>query len=489
MGTNFGRVTVNPPQLNVCGYSVSGDIGDADLGAIINSGLSSALGATASQANPQAQIMEGIKGIDKLLGGNLADGWEGAQAALSVFKSIPDPISQAIGHIGSFATDALYQLFGDKPCKFTEKGECSWRLGSNQVVVLSEGECCSPKITGRGVVLAEHEPGYKKFPGRAAEVPAWDYYHSECDSAMKLTPEKEKIKDQDLPEITYVPCADLPGGYISGVMVLPNWKIKLYESPAGFSSNSIELGPGLHALASGPIKYNDRNVSMKIRGPWTYQDALIAKALKDKKKGWITSYMSGTPTDEQLVQLVTLDPLRPKPPQDFNAKMKTYLSIWRPGWFFRLSTAGVLELPAIKSIFETLGIDAEVLSKAKVDTLKDVEKTAGFIAQAAKNPDAKAAGDVLAELFKVSPALGEISANFVKNGLKQGEITQLQNELKAQIEKAEKEVASVSGRNQIAWISYQKYVNNQIKHGRKFVSYPQYMNPRYNFCNQIRQRC
>jgi hypothetical protein len=415
-----------------------------NLDNIITSAAQSAFGIAEGQSDPQQAINQGVASIATLLQGDIKDGWQGAQLALSAAKAIPDPTVQAIAHIGSFVTTILYEMVGDKPCEFMQQPDCKISSPDGHPILNYAGDCCLPRLTGRGVLLSMQEPGATKYPGRiASEAPAWDYPYLSCTTANR---NKSKIlnviPNQDIPSAVMVPCVDIGDNAISGALIPANWQVRMFSN-SDFGGNSIVLGDGAHPLISGPNKFSNTASSIQIRGPWTLQDAYIAQHLRNRDKGWVTQYMTTPPNWETLIQLVTLDPTRPLPPTDFSVSPQPYLSVWRPGWFFRLLNAGVLATPTIQSMLKLVGIGERELQIEAVANLKDNIEVLTLVEETMKLGPQK--GKVLLErIFKTEPILGEIAIAMVKLGMHPNIVSEMKLRMMDRLKAAQRQF-NVSG--------------------------------------------
>lgn len=439
---------VKPPRIRL---SVGGMTVGIKLDKTVDSALDIAFGKN-QPAEAQA-IRAGIGLLDNILQGNIKDGWQGAHAALNVAKAIPVPVVQVVAEIGALVTSVLFELFGDKPCEFLNRPDCRLLTDpSDPVRQYAEGSkkgdrCCFPRPTGRGIILTEREPGVDtNYPGqRATEAPAWDYPYISCAIALRNRDKIKKylIPEQDLPAVDIIPCTPFKDNVINGALVPSNWRIKLFSEPE-FKGSSVVLEVGAHPLKSGDIKFANKAKSFQIRGPWTLQDGNIGKHLINREDGWVTQYMTA-PNWETVMQLITLDPMRPAPPQDFNVNPQPYLSLWRPGWFFRLSNAGVIDEPVVKSILESVGIGDRQIKQENVKMLEKMVMTTNLLIEASKL-DEKTAKNTLESLFRVDPQVAEIAKSIIDKRLQETSLPEFKGYLETQLQTAEREsVGSVYG--------------------------------------------
>lgn len=226
------------------------------------------------------------------------------------------------------------RLPGSNVCVPGNAPVCDTR-GTGFGTIRSSGDtsCCRIKPTERGVLIIEGS-AVSAAPGAFWEAPAGDYYYVQCPDARKLTPEKWQFARPD--NNGRIPACISTSGANMGQLIVPDeWSIELWSEP-GFRGKTLELFEGRHNLEM--MGWADKVQSMRIRGPWTIVDGLIANELGRQAKGWMTEKAhAGLLTPFRVAEGVINDPVRPEPPGRFDDEIPEWESSFRPGWEQRLS--------------------------------------------------------------------------------------------------------------------------------------------------------
>lgn len=355
-------------------------------------------------ANEVAAAMQGIQALDrfiqtipepKTVRAKTTKDWDRVRAGLQVAKAIPFPPVQIGAMVADFFTNLVFEIFGDKPCEFQNKGPCKANVaadGSRR----GGGDCCNPfkNLSGRGVIVTEHAAGYKKYPGRFAEIPAGDYwnlsgYGVPRDQMILKPPSANQIR-RDMFKIAP---KMFKNNDVSSMLVPQGWAVEVFTKP-GFQGNHKTFGPGFHKLAD--MGWNDKIASMKVRGPWSIFDELYAEAFKEKRGGWITERARKAVSPDMILALNGLDPLRPKQPG-----YQPYESVWRPGWYLRLSEAGALNSEPVRIVFQELGFTPEDLEREKLISMEKTLDTVNLLIQTTQMPSPDQAAELLRSAFTV----------------------------------------------------------------------------------------
>lgn len=273
------------------------------------------------------------------LTGRKMDGW---------LKAVILPIPFLLNEIIRF----FEKIFGTAPCEWTKRPSCTTVLqwdGSKKRV---HGDCCNPLPSGIGVMLVEHAPGYRKFPGYGTEIPAGDYVSVSLNDAAKQPPLVDGMPNLAI---------GLSG--ISGVLVPPGYTCRVYDQPR-FNGRMVELGPGTHNLHE--IGMGDAVQSAQVRGQMTATDFMYGQKLTDRTAGWITAWMPRTPTREEVLALVFGDPQRPKDNTSFDGFLRDWKQTWNPGWATNLEQMKLLDLPKTKEILQALSIKDQDLDTSRM---------------------------------------------------------------------------------------------------------------------------
>ena len=291
--------------------------------------------------------------------------WDIARGALETIEAVPFPPLQIVAKVANFIRGIFEGIFRKGPCEFSKKGGCSKHVNADGSAYGS-GDCCNPynSLSGKGVMVTEHGSGYKKYPGKYAEIPAGDFYTLDGKGTpldMRLpAPASADLLSRNLYTVA-------PGVYankmINDIYIPDGWAVELYSGP-GFTGEKKTLGPGFHMLYHEGRWYH-KAVSAKVRGPWSIVDRMNSGAFKEKKKGWVTERVKKEVSDDNILMLMGLDPLRPKQPG-----YEYYESVWRPGWYLRLSEANLVDSDVYKMVWKELGLTAKDLAEEKVISME-----------------------------------------------------------------------------------------------------------------------
>lgn len=271
-----------------------------------------------------------VKDIWRILNGQEAVGW--AAFLLNPLASLP-----LVRDVLRFFAAVL----GSAPCEWTKKSKCqSYELWDNRK--FGRGTCCNPAPSGIGVLFAQHKDGYKKFPGRAIEMPAGDYIAASGERAAELP---TVVEGQ--------PNFALGMSDASSALVPPGYKVRLFSKEM-FEGTMHELGPGTHDLHA--LGLGDKVRSAQIRGAWTIFDYTYGQNLMAQKTGWVTSYMERRPTEKEVKSLVLNDPQRNRDHEDFGGLMIRGTPTWAPDWATQLEKVGILNHPIALDTLKKLGV-------------------------------------------------------------------------------------------------------------------------------------
>lgn len=430
------------PQLLV-GYP--SQVGGVNLGPILANSISSASNIGAYQRVPGgevAAVAQGIGALDNFVKSvttkpttveaRTTKDWDRVRAGLAVAKTIPEPITQIVANVAELFVNVFYELFGDKPCKFQEKGNC----GANEAadgLRSGGGTCCNPfpKASGRGIIVTQDAAGYKRYPGRFAEIPAGDYYNIEGKGVprenMILKPPSANQIRRDMYKIAPNMFKDKD---ISSMFVPSGWQVQIFAQP-GFQGETKVLGPGFHKLAD--MGWNDKISSMKVRGPWSIHDHLYSTQFKNKTAGWVTERARKPVTSDMILALSGLDPLRPKQPG-----YQPYDSVWRPGWYLRLSEAGALNSPSVRMVFNELGFTEEDLKREKLISMEKTLDTIDLLLQTMGLNNPTQAAELLQSAYTMEQL--EIASLLNRYGLDQATLQKLKTALSNSLVSAKKEL-------------------------------------------------
>ena len=334
-----------------------------------------------------AAVMKGLGALDNFITKVTADptkmrmearitkDWDSVRAALQMAKAIPNPFVQVGAHVAELLVNIAYELFGDKPCDYMNKGNCPSTIAADGSRSGS-GPCCNPfpETSGRGVLVTQDAAGYKRFPMRFNEIPAGDYYNIEGkgvprDQMILKPPSANQIR-RDIYKIAPNMFQDKS---ISSMLVPDGWAVEIFSEP-GFRGQRKTFGPGFYRLPE--MGWNDKIRSMRVRGPWSIHDRLYSTTFKNKTAGWITERARKTINLDMILALTGLDPLRPKQPG-----YQSYDSVWRPGWYLRLSEAGALNSQAVQMVFKELGFTPQDLEREKLISMEKTLDTVKLLLQ------------------------------------------------------------------------------------------------------------
>lgn len=357
------------------------------------------LGAMSGGVNPQA-IAEGVNAIEGLLRqsqaeGGIRDAWQPTFAALKVAKAIPDPVVAGVALIGEILTRIVFDIFGDKPCEFTTKKACTASRRTDGSVY-GDGECCNPfdNATGKGVMVTEHAVGYKRYPGEYTEIPAGDYYNLTGIGVPREYRVPAPLRAGSVREDLFTVAPKVFGRNVDSMLVPRGWQVQAFSQP-GFKGTSKTFGPGFIDMRKEGFRKGA--ASLRVRGNWSIIDRLNAEALKEKRSGWVTENAeTRNLDDETILTLIGLDPLRPKTPG-----YQEYLSVWRPGWFLRLSEAGVIDSRPIQIALKKLGFDKRDLLREKAISMEQTLDTLQLLKRAERIGDPGAAKNLVETAFNV----------------------------------------------------------------------------------------
>ena len=373
-------------------------VGGVDMGPILAQATQDVqnVQATSQPGGEVNAVMGGLGALDNFLTkmttepgtvrARMTKDWNKVRAALQIAKTIPDPITQVAAHVAELFVNIAYELFGDKPCEFEKKGNCSATIAADGSRS-GGGVCCNPfpGSSGRGVVVTLAASGYKRFPGKFNEIPAGNYYNIAGsgvprDQMVLRAPSANQIR-RDMYKFAPRMFQD---NHIHSMLVPNGWAVEIFDK-SGFQGKRQVLGPGFHNVAD--MGWADKISSMRVRGPWSIHDRLYSEAFKGKTAGWITERARKTINPDMILALTGLDPLRPKQPG-----YQPYDSVWRPGWYLRLSEAGALNSQVVQMVFQELGFTPQDLEREKMISMEKTLNTVKLLFQtSAMNSPAQAA--------------------------------------------------------------------------------------------------
>lgn len=409
----------------------------------ITPGMAPSGPAKLAQAQAQIQaVMQGVGALDnfvrsittkpKTVETRMTKDWDSVRAGLQIAKAIPHPVAQLGAAAAELLVNLAYELFGTKPCDFNKKGDCSATVhadGSRS----GGGECCNPfpKSSGRGVIVTDHAAGYKRYPGQFAEIPAGNYYKLDGKGVprdqMILKPASANQIRRDMYKIAPRMFADKS---ISSMLVPDGWAVEIFSEP-GFKGKTKTFGPGFHRFPE--MGWNDQIRSMRVRGPWSIHDRLHSEMFKNKAAGWITERARKPVSSDMILALSGLDSLRPKQPgyQPFD-------SVWRPGWYLRLSEAGVLNSQSVKMVFDELGFTPEDLEREKLISMEKTLDTVTLLLQTANLGNQAQAAELLQSAFTAEQL--EIASLLSRYGLDQATLTKIRQGLEQSLPSLKKKL-------------------------------------------------
>lgn len=414
-------------------YKTGPTVGALDLGPILAGAIQDSQNISMN-ARPGGQlnaITQGLGALDSFVRdvttkrttveARTTKDWDRVRSGLQVAKAVPVPIISGIAAGVDVLVQVIYQLFGDKPCDFAKKGPCGATVDADGLRH-GGGTCCNPfpQGSGRGIIVTQDAAGYKRFPGAFAEIPAGDYYNIQGTNVprqnMILKPPSANQIRRDMYKIAPNMFKD---NDISSMLVPDGWQVQIFSQP-GFQGESKVFGPGFYKLAD--MGWNDKISSMRVRGPWSIHDHLYSIEFKNKTAGWITERARKPVSPDMILALTGLDPLRPKQPG-----YQPYDSVWRPGWYLRLSEANALDSPTIKMVFDELGFTPEDLNREKLISMEKTLDTVQLLIQTIGLNNPAQASELLQSAFTMEQL--EIASLLSRYGLNQATLQKLQKGL------------------------------------------------------------
>lgn len=240
--------------------------------------------------------------------------------ATEIAAPILDSVLPGLGTAISSLTPIITGFFTEKPCDPSKAGPCaSSKYWDGRVTLREYRECCNPQLSGLGVLLTEHQPGYKYWPSKFREIPAGDYWSVDTNI----------VEEKFGPDY---PSAGFSENELSGIVIPHNWKVQIFKGQ-GFEGESLVLPQGVHLLHK--LGFGDKVKSIKVRGPWGWYDYLAGKELLKQRPGWITFTMPPNPSKTVITKLVLSDPNRVLP-LSFDEPIIPWEPFWGPGWNYKL---------------------------------------------------------------------------------------------------------------------------------------------------------